>query len=76
MNKIQFLNKLEDILMIDKNLLQEETELETLDDWDSLAMMSLISLIEDELQEKLTIAQLMNAKKVSDLFSLIANHLD
>lgn len=76
MNKIQFLNKLEDILMIDKNLLQEETELETLDDWDSLAMMSLISLIEDELQEKLTINQLMNAKKVSDLLSLIENHLD
>lgn len=76
MNKIQFLNKLEDILMIDNNLLEEDTELETLDDWDSLAMMSLISLIEDELQEKLTIAQLMNAKKVSDLLSLIENHLD
>lgn len=76
MKKVQFLNKLEEILMIDQNSLREDTDLENLDDWDSLAMMSLISLIEEETQEKLTISQLINAKKVSDIMVLIANHLD
>ena len=50
MNKIEFLEELELILNLPENTLTEETRFEDLQTWDSTAILSLIGLLEMDLE--------------------------
>lgn len=48
MKEKEIIIKLADLLNVDQDVLKPETELESIDSWDSLAALSLIVLLEDE----------------------------
>ena len=47
------------------------TEYKTLDEWDSLAVLSIISMIDEQLEKKVTGADLRACTTIEDLFNLV-----
>lgn len=58
---------LEDMLEMDNGSLQPETELSSIDEYDSMAKLSLIVLMDDECGKKLTGEQIREFKTVQDI---------
>lgn len=48
-----------------------DTEYKTLDEWDSLAVLSIISMIDEQLEKKVTGADLRTCTTIEDLFNLV-----
>ncbi len=48
-----------------------DTEYKTLDEWDSLAVLSIISMIDEQLEKKVTGADLRACTTIEDLFNLV-----
>lgn len=65
------INRLEEMLEVDENSLTLDTELSSLDEWDSLAILSAIVLFEDEFGKKITGAELKACKTVGDVVNLM-----
>lgn len=61
------LNELEELLDIEKDTLSEEAELEQLDEWDSLAVISLIAMFDESFGEVITPAQIKEFKTIKDI---------
>lgn len=58
---------LEDMLELDNGSLQPETELSSIDEYDSMAKLSLIVLMDDEFSKKLSGEQIRQFKTVQDI---------
>ena len=58
---------LEDMLELDGGTLMPETELSSIDEYDSMAKLSLIVLFDDECGKKLTGEQIRTFKTVGDI---------
>ena len=69
MNKEEFIEKLEDILQTEESL-KEETVLEDLEEWDSLAKMSLAAFYSSQFSKSLTFQDFKSLKTVKDLIDL------
>lgn len=67
------LNLIEEALELDNNSLSESTLLEDIPEYDSMAKLSLIVLIDDEFGKKLTGEQLRDFKTVGDIVSFLEN---
>lgn len=67
MDQAKKLELLEDMMELDEGTLSPETELSMLDEWDSLAKLSLIVLIEDECDKKITGEQVRAFTTVGDI---------
>lgn len=65
------LNLIEEALELDNNSLSESTLLEDIPEYDSMAKLSLIVLIDDEFGKKLTGEQLRDFKTVGDIVSFL-----
>lgn len=65
----EFIKKIEEILELE-NKLTPETELESLEVWDSLAMLSVITFFNHSLNTSPTFQEMRNVKTVSDLITL------
>lgn len=61
------LELLEEMLELDTGSLRPETDLETLDAWDSMAKLSLIVLMEDECGKSLTGSQIRQFITIKDI---------
>lgn len=62
---------LEDMLELDNGSLQPETELSSIDEYDSMAKLSLIVLMDDEFGKKLTGEQIVKFTKISDILDFM-----
>ena len=62
---------LEDMLELDANTLTPETELTTIDEYDSMAKLSLIVLMDEECNKKLTGEQIREFKMVADILNFM-----
>lgn len=62
---------LEDMLELDKNTLTPETELAAIDEYDSMAKLSLIVLMDEECGKKLTGEQIREFKNVGDILDFM-----
>lgn len=62
---------LEDMLELDNGSLQPETELSSIDEYDSMAKLSLIVLMDDEFGKKLTGEQIVKFTKVKDILDFM-----
>ena len=62
---------LEDMLELDANTLTPETELTTIDEYDSMAKLSLIVLMDEECNKKLTGEQIREFKIVADILNFM-----
>ena len=68
MNKEQFLEELVDLLQCEVEL-AEDTELATLDEWDSLSKMALQTFFKRNFAKELSYEQLSGFKYVKDIFA-------
>lgn len=62
---------LEDMLELDGGLLKPETELSSIAEYDSMAKLSLIVLMDDECGKKLTGEQIREFKTVQDILDFM-----
>ena len=61
------LNQLEELLDIETNTLSEEMELEDIDEWDSMAVISVIAMFDDDFSKVVTPDQIKGFKTVKDI---------
>ncbi len=62
---------LEDMLELDNGSLQPETELSSIDEYDSMAKLSLIVLMDDEFGKKLTGEQIVKFTTIGDILDFM-----
>lgn len=65
------LELLEDMLELDPGTLKPETVLENLEEWDSVAVISFIALVDDEFDKVIKGTSVREQKTVGDLLSLM-----
>lgn len=53
-----------------ENEFKAETEYKALDEWGSLATLSIISMVDEQMDKTITGADLRNCKTIEDLFNL------
>lgn len=62
---------LEEMLELDEGILNEDTALAGLEEWDSMAALSLIVLMDENFNKKLTGAQIREFKTIQDILDLM-----
>lgn len=62
---------LEDMLELDKGTLDVNTELSSIDEYDSMAKLSLIVLMDEECGKKLTGEQLREFRTIGDILAFM-----
>ena len=62
---------LEDMLELENGTLSAETELVSVDEYDSMAKLSLIVMMDDEFSKKLTGEQIREFKTVQDILDFM-----
>lgn len=71
MTQAEKIAMLEDMLELDGGSLKPETELSNIDEYDSMAKLSLIVLMDDECGKKLTGEQIRKFKTVQDILDFM-----
>lgn len=71
MTNVEKLHMLEDMLELDEATLNEELELSDLDEWNSMARLSLIVLMDDEFNKKLSASKIKEFKTVGDILNFM-----
>lgn len=74
MNKQQFLNALEDILELEQNTLSGQEILLDIEQWDSLAFLSVIAMADEHFDIVIQGDKLEKINTVNDLVSLVEEH--
>lgn len=69
MNKEQFLEELTEVLQLD-DVVSESTNLQELEEWDSMAHLGVISMLDIEFSKSITNAELKEIEMVSELMAL------
>jgi len=67
----KFIELLADVLEIETNLINESLKLDVEDNWDSIAILSTIALIDDAYEIQLEGEDLRNCSNPKDLYDLI-----
>ncbi|MCW2243733.1 acyl carrier protein [Azospirillum canadense] len=70
MDRKEFLLALDEMLELDAGTLTGAEELESLDNWDSLAVISFIALVDEKLGLVVEGEKLAKAKAIDDLLAL------
>jgi acyl carrier protein len=65
------LNLLEDMLELEQGTLDVTTELSSLDEWDSVAGISLIALIDEHFDKRITGDMIRSFKTVQDIIDIM-----
>ena len=75
MNSNEFIKKFAEALEIeDASTLTAETEFRNLDEWDSLAYLNVIALLDEEYDIQIENAEFKTLKTISDIIGYIENH--
>jgi|TARA_B110000263_G_C15069189_1_gene401041 acyl carrier protein len=72
----KFIELLADVLEIETNLINESLKLDVEDNWDSIAILSTIALIDDAYEIQLEGEDLRNCSNPKDLYDLINKTLE
>jgi acyl carrier protein len=75
MNRQQFLTSLEEILELDDKTLKGDEALIDIEQWDSLAFLSVIAMADENFDIVIEGDKLEGIKSVNDLVALVAEHL-
>lgn len=62
---------LEEIMDVEEGSLTPETDLETIDEWDSLSALSFVVFMGDEFGKKISGAQIRSFKTVQDILNVM-----
>ena len=71
MTQEEKISLLEDMFELDGGTLKPETELDSIDEYDSMAKLSLIILMDDECGKKLTGEQISEFQTVQDILNFM-----
>lgn len=71
MTQQEFITELEDILSLDEGELNADSNLKEIEDWDSLAIISIIALVDKKIGKKIDIASMKECATVNDLITVI-----
>ena len=74
MKKAEILNLLEETLELEENSLKEDTELDSIEEFDSMGKLSLIVLCDDEFNKKLTGEKIKEFKIVADIINYLTSN--
>ena len=66
------LNQLEELLDLEEDTLNENDVLDSIPEYDSMAKLSLIVLMDEEFNKKLTGEQILSFKTVKDILDFMA----
>jgi len=75
MTRAEFLAALEEMLEADAGSLSPDTVLDSLDSWDSLAVISFIALVDEHFDHVVAGEDLAKAKSIGDLLALTGANL-
>jgi acyl carrier protein len=75
MTRAEFLAALEEMLEADAGSLSPDTALDSLDSWDSLAVISFIALVDEHFDHVVAGEDLAKAKTIGDLLALTGANL-
>ena len=67
----EVLNQIEEVLDVNEGLLNMDMELDTIEEYDSMAKLSLIVMSDDDFDKKLTAEQLNDFKTVGDIVKFL-----
>ncbi len=67
MNITEKLNILKDLLDIDQDILGEETKLDQLDEWDSIASITTIAMFDSHFGKEVTPEEVRGFKTIKDI---------
>jgi len=73
MSEKDFISMIEEILEFDSGDLTGDELLEDIEEWDSLAVVSLIALTDERYGVTLSPKKISESKKITDLVSLLTN---
>jgi acyl carrier protein len=72
MNTLQEkLNALEDMMELDEGILSPETSLDDIEEWDSLAALSLVVLLKEEFDKKITGQEIRAFQTIRDILNVM-----
>lgn len=71
MNEQEKLKMLEEMLEVDENTLTSGTVLDDLEEWDSIAVLSLIALLDDEFDIEIKGSTIREFETVADILSVM-----
>lgn len=66
-----FIKQLEELLEVEEGILSEKTQLENLAEWDSLAIISYIALVDENFDITIPPKKISEAETIGDLHKLI-----
>ncbi len=69
--KEEFIALIEEIIESDSGTIGEEAPLESLEGWDSVAVISLIAIVDERFMVTLSPKKIADAKTISDLMRLL-----
>lgn len=70
MTQAEFITELEDILSLDEGDLSAQSNLKEIEDWDSLAVISVIALIDKKIGKKIDVLSIKECTTVADLIKI------
>lgn len=70
MEKATFLQKLDEVMSLPKGTIRGDESLGALKSWDSVALMSFIALLDEELEIRVTGKQVMQCQTIPELVAL------
>ena len=65
------LELLEEMLELEEGALNEDTLLDSIDEWDSVAALSLIVLLDEEFEKTITGKQIKEFKTIGDILKIM-----
>lgn len=71
MGKKEKLEKLEEMLDLEENTLEEMANLSEIEEWDSIAHLSLIIMLEEEFGRQITGKEVRGFKTVQDILAVM-----
>ena len=66
-----FIKQFAELLEIDGAEISEDTKLDTIEDWDSLALVSFIALADQKYGKQLSGQELLKAQAIADLYHMV-----
>ena len=76
MNILNFINEIEEsVVMVDKGSLKLDTVLSDLEEWDSLAIISVIALIDSQFNITVNSEKLKSCVTVGDIIDIIKDKI-
>ena len=75
MTKQEFLMRFEDILEMEAGSLKGDEPLASLDGWDSLAVVTFIAMVDENIEMALSPAKIAQSRTVADLITLLGDKI-